>query len=359
MQEQKRSHDQSRVIYKVTNMVNGKVYIGLTLRTLRERIYGHKYRMKHPKHQSKKDVYFYNALRKYGMDKFKWEIIDVSSIKGPSIEDKKVALKELNEKEKYWISFYESFGKNGYNLTLGGGGRLGSTFKHTEKAKRKIGLSNRGKRHTEESKRRLSLSRMGRFTGKDNHFFGKHHSEETKKLLSESKKGVSVHTEESKRKLSEALSGENHPFWGKFGENAPRTKQVVQLTIDGEYVAEYPTAKDANRAFCESDGSSIVQCCKGNYKTIHGFRWLYKEDYERYLNGEFELPVIEEPKKHGKRPIVQLTLDGEYVAEYETAKEYAISIGKKDGAVITGVCRGRYKTAYGYKWMYKGDYETF
>lgn len=295
--------EQKGVIYKATNLVNGDMYIGLTTKKFRVRQVKHLSLVRKPR-KNDSNAYFHNAIRKYGADNFKWEIIDIA----PEADEESM-LMYLSEREKFWIEFYDTY-NNGYNLTKGGQGTL-----------------------------------------------GRYHTDESKSKISKAKKGVSVHTEESKRKLSEASSGENHPFWGKFSKDAPRKRNVIQLTLEGEYVATYPTIKDAHKVFNQDgDGASIVQCCKGKYNSIFGFRWMYESDYKLYLKGELKLKDFE-ARKHGKRPIVQLTLDGEYIAEFETAKEYAISIGKKDGAVITGVCRGRYKTAYGFKWMYKDDYE--
>lgn len=60
---------------------------------------------------------------KYGVEHFKWEIIDTAKTK-----------EELDSKEKYWISYYNCVTPNGYNVELGGN----SVGKHSEKTKRKI-----------------------------------------------------------------------------------------------------------------------------------------------------------------------------------------------------------------------------
>lgn len=54
----------------------------------------------------------YKAIRKYGIENFNFDIIEECSAD------------ELNEREKYWISYYNSYGENGYNLTPGGDGYL-------------------------------------------------------------------------------------------------------------------------------------------------------------------------------------------------------------------------------------------
>lgn len=89
------------IIYKITNKVNNKVYIGQTRYTL-------EFRWR--QHQHKKDnTYFHNAIHKYGIENFELEILEECDIE------------LLNSKEMFYIAKYDSF-KNGYNLTIGGDG---------------------------------------------------------------------------------------------------------------------------------------------------------------------------------------------------------------------------------------------
>lgn len=94
------------IIYKITNIINNKIYIGLTINTLDNRLTQHRYEAKHGT-----DRPLYRAMRKYGDKAFKAEIIDTAN-----------NLKELKEKEQYWIKYYNSYGANGngYNATKGG-----------------------------------------------------------------------------------------------------------------------------------------------------------------------------------------------------------------------------------------------
>jgi group I intron endonuclease len=100
------------IIYKATNTVNNKVYIGQTTQKLKYR------RTQHKCHANKrKDVYsnnyFYNAISKYGIDNFIWEEIDNAK-----------TIDELNIKEQQWVQYYKSNQKRyGYNSTPGGGGQ--------------------------------------------------------------------------------------------------------------------------------------------------------------------------------------------------------------------------------------------
>lgn len=162
------------IIYKTTNLINGKIYIGKAI----EKSSGYLGSGKILK----------LAIKKYGRDNFKRETIDRAA-----------NLKDQREKEIYWIDFYNSRNPEiGYNITPGGEGFHGS---HTEKTKEKLRKWNsleenklrigvkvrealKGKKHTEQRRRNESLAK----TGEKHPCYGKHLSEETKRKISESNK---------------------------------------------------------------------------------------------------------------------------------------------------------------------------
>lgn len=119
-------------IYKITNKINGKVYIGCTIYSLEKRFYEHMYRCFNTDHKSK----LYNSIRKYGKENFKIELIEECD------------LKIIYSTEKKYIKEYDSY-KNGMNSTLGGEGCLG--YVHTPEIREKIskilkdGKSHKGK----------------------------------------------------------------------------------------------------------------------------------------------------------------------------------------------------------------------
>ena len=98
------------IIYKVTNKVNGKIYIGKTIQSLHDRWSRHV----NDAMTNRLDTHFARAIRKYGQENFIAEVIDTADSK-----------EELSEKEKYWIERYQSY-SNGYNETIGGDG--GNTY---------------------------------------------------------------------------------------------------------------------------------------------------------------------------------------------------------------------------------------
>lgn len=113
-------------------------------------------------------------------------------------------------------------------------------------------------------------------TGEKHPFYGKHHSEETKKKLSESHTGKHF-SEEHRNKLSESHTGNHHSEDTK--KRMAETKGIngiLQYSIDGEFIAEYPSTREASRQI-GCDNSSISKCCKGTRKSAGGFIWKYKE----------------------------------------------------------------------------------
>jgi group I intron endonuclease len=162
------------VIYKITNIINGKIYVG----------------------QSKYDnptylgsgIYIIQAVKKYGKENFKREIIEVC-------ENQKLT----DEREKFWIKELKAREKNiGYNVASGG-----SSYIMNEEIAKKISKILKGKyvgensfrkgiRLTEDHKKCISEANSGRIlTG------------ETKKKMSDSKKGI-VFSMESRKKMSDS-----------------------------------------------------------------------------------------------------------------------------------------------------------
>ena len=128
-------------IYKITNLVNGKMYIGQSVDIYR-RWNDHKYSAFKKYNNVIYNVILYRAIRKYGLENFEFEIIEECSVD------------ELNEKEIYYINKYNTFVHNknscGYNMTLGGEGVKGS--KLSEETKNKVSKSRKGKCKGKENK---------------------------------------------------------------------------------------------------------------------------------------------------------------------------------------------------------------
>lgn len=95
-------------IYKITNKVNGRIYIGQTSLTIKHRLQQH---IRDSKRQTMENRPLYRAFKKYGYNNFIIEEVEQCK------DD------EVNEKEQYWIKYHDSY-HNGYNATLGGEGSI-------------------------------------------------------------------------------------------------------------------------------------------------------------------------------------------------------------------------------------------
>lgn len=95
-------------IYKITNIINNKIYIGKTNKTIEERFKEHCKDFQRREYEKRP---LYSAMNKYGIKNFKIEKLE------------ECLADEASEREKYWIEYYNSF-KNGYNATRGGDGKF-------------------------------------------------------------------------------------------------------------------------------------------------------------------------------------------------------------------------------------------
>jgi group I intron endonuclease len=199
------------IIYKTINLINGKSYIGKDSKN-------------NPNYLGS-GIYLNSAIKKYGRENFKKEIIALCYTK-----------EHLNFLEKFYIQFCNTKAPNGYNLADGGiGFDIGHGF--TEEARRKMSETRKGMHPSEESNRKRSETiKKIALTRPKNYYQnfisasikinkGSHHSEEHKKKISESNKGKRHgrgkgqsfhHSEETKLKISNSKKG--HIPWNKKGE---------------------------------------------------------------------------------------------------------------------------------------------
>lgn len=164
------------IIYKTTNLINGKIYVGQDSNN-------------DPDYLGS-GVYICNAIKKYGKENFKKEVLCEC-----------LDQKDLNEKEIYWIKSLNSKDPNGYNLTDGGhgGGLLGWI-------------------PSKETREKMSKSKKGTKVGKQNHMFGKKHSKE------------------SIEKMRKIKAGCNNPMFGKSASK--ETKEKISISNTGKIRTE-------------------------------------------------------------------------------------------------------------------------
>lgn len=86
-----------------------------------------------------------------------------------------------------------------------------------------------------------------------------------------------------------------------------------------------------------------------NLREYNGFIWIFKEDYDPFNKIQY--------KRMGRhREVVQLSLNNDYIAEFESIKYAATSIDGNEG-YISACCKGNKRYYKGYKWMYKEDWD--
>ncbi|MCA8237748.1 NUMOD3 domain-containing DNA-binding protein [Burkholderia cenocepacia] len=212
-------------IYKITNLVDGKVYVGSS-NNIERRFVEHINRLRAGKHHS---PYLQHAWHKYGESAFEFSVLEVVS---PSVT--------RIEREQFWIDSCCSANKRfGYNVcpaagTVEGIKRSAETLekmsaaavkrhqkygsptlgrKHSSSTKDRIGASNRGRKHSAETRAKVSAAAKKRSQDGRNSFAGKSHSEATRAKMRaawERRKlnGLShAHSAETRAKISASLKG--------------------------------------------------------------------------------------------------------------------------------------------------------
>lgn len=222
-------------IYLYVNQLTKIAYIGKTS-NINLRDYLHRYAA----NVRRIDTYFYNAVRKYGLDAFKRVLITTS----PSDE-------EAYEMETRIISEFRRFGFKLYNLTDGGDGLLNPSEETKQKIRDgqknrrpltiedRIAISKRvsgsgnpmfGRKHSADSISKNAASNRVALLGEKNPMFGKKHSHASKIKMSAKKKGSKA-SAATRTKMSERRKGENNSFFGKTHSPEVRAKlRVSALT---------------------------------------------------------------------------------------------------------------------------------
>lgn len=224
------------LIYRVTNKINSKSYIGQTTCTLKKRIRGHLRRVK-----EKSNHPFYNALNRYGCENFSWEVLSKSA----------KTRERLNSLEIFYIKKFNTVAPNGYNISPGGYGNGGLTKgmkfgpcpeerkRRISKAKLGISLGPRSeedkakmrKPHgpmSEDRKAKLRKIRIGKTYEE---IFGVEKAKAVKEKTRMSKlKHPYRHSKESKEKISKAKLGKKLGPWSEKQRTAMSKRLLGHVT---------------------------------------------------------------------------------------------------------------------------------
>ena len=229
-------------IYKITNNLNGKVYVGKSS-NIERRFTVHKTNAKHGV-----KTHLYNAMRKYGIENFTMEVIT------------ECELSELNELEKYYIAYYDSLNK-GYNETIGGDGFCG--------CKRSKDAVEKGRQKliewwaVPENKERMSNAHKGKTFKKSVPAWnkGKHQSDETRKKISQNHSRHLLgkyRSEETKKRISETLKQRQYHFtkstkWVNNGiENKRINEDEVKLYVENGWKLGILLSEESKKKIGES-----------------------------------------------------------------------------------------------------------
>ena len=253
-------------VYMVKNLVNGKIYFGITVNDFKKRYSGDISKYTHNDHLKR-------SINKYGIENFEInEQFDVAYN-----ED------DLWDLEDMYICLYDTI-KNGYNERRSGSKHKGrGHFEHTEETKHKLSEAmrgeknpNYGKQHTEEHKRKLSET----MKGEKNPNYGKQMSEEQKHKISEARKCQTL-SEEHKQKIGQSIKGSKNGNAHKV--ICLETGQVFDCLVDA-------------KKWCGlGSHTSISENCKKKRKsagkhpiTSEKLHWMYYDEWLIDINNKNE-----------------------------------------------------------------------
>lgn len=267
-------------IYKITNTVNGKCYIGVTTKeNPNERWMKHKTAIR----ANIGCPFLQKAVKKYGEDTFKFEVLIICFDK------------DVFKFENEYIIKYNSMSPNGYNVAVGG--IRGPTFlgkHHSEETKKILSVKSREYHNRPEIKEK-QRQRAIEFNKTRNTSELLKNSEKWQQALREGRIGGghrgTRYTEESKKKISEGLKA----YYKKRNEDLINKKEIYinrekisemrrkiygrkvsQYAIDGSFIASFDSIVEAS----EKSGfprRNIQACVSGYSKTSSGFVWKHTE----------------------------------------------------------------------------------
>lgn len=191
------------VVYKITNVKNGKIYVGQTTLNLKERWRIHKFCAENPDKCA--NTRLSRAMRKHGVDSFKIEILERCG-----------SVNELYDREVYWINTLNCV-KMGYNVLHGG-----YRGKHSNESKSKISKANKGRVFSKEWCENISKAKSG-VPG----IIGRKMPDHVMEALLKANKGRELsidHKNKISKKLSEIRGGDKNPFFNKVHSDESKIK---------------------------------------------------------------------------------------------------------------------------------------
>lgn len=219
---------------------NQKRYIGITKQDVNKRW---------QKGEGYKNSFVYLAIKKYGWENIKHEILFEN-----------LSNAEAKEKEIELIAFYKTNNKKyGYNVSKGGYIPIMS-----EETKEKLRKANIGKKQSKDTiEKRVSQLRgrkrpdiaeiMKLRKGKLNPWFGK------------------------PSHVNQKNAASMYCKFNNLGGNNPNSKAVLQFDTEGKFINKFDSMVEAANTLNLKSHSAISKCCKGKLKTAYGYVWKYEQ----------------------------------------------------------------------------------
>lgn len=327
---------ENRCIYAHICKINNNIYVGQTKfqDNLNRRFHKNGSGYKPSKSKNSK---FWNAIQKYGWDNFEHIVLE-----------KDIPTLELaNEREQYWIEYYDSF-YHGYNSTKGGDGVLGRKFSDEERAYRSNLYKGKGN---------PMYGRKGELSPN----YGVKLSDEHKRKISKSKIGISP-SEETRKKLSDTKKGKltdkDNPFYGKHHSDDTKRKLSIMAT---EHMKEFPIYQYERTDLIKNQiSNSLKEYYKTHDNPRKGTKW--DEEHKKHMSKikKNDLDAIKRIVELGHKNAIwvnQYDLNGKYVTTYHSILEAEEKTGAEHSVIIK--CCKMYKnskTSGGFQWRYYNDY---
>lgn len=272
-------------IYKIENLINGKVYIGSSS-VLYYRLCRHLNTLRKNTHPNK---HLQSAWNIYNESNFSITILEIT------IKDKDFLL----NREDFYLSHYKSYlRENGYNIFEKG--TSGKGFKWTEEARKGIIGRGKGRKSSEETKKKISDSHIGKkatvqainkmieskqvpiiMMNLDGSYIKEWKSAKDASLWL----GITPSAHISNVLNGKLKSCKNYIFVRKseydqnkdYSINKGKRMKVLQLSLDNKILHEFSSLSEAALETKDST-SSISKCCRGIKKISKGFIWKYKNE---------------------------------------------------------------------------------
>lgn len=164
---------------------------------------------------------------------------------------------------------------------------------------------------------------------------------------------LNLHTQGlSRRNIAEKLGIGQMNVRKTLKENGFEAKklnrEIAQLDSLGNLIKFWNSINEAGK-FINIEPTGIKDCCKERRVSAGGFKWMYKENYDKYINGDYSIKVNKSYKS-----VIQI--DEEKLIFWDSGATASMELNINKNSIYK-CCRGIQKTAGGFKWMYKEDYD--